>query len=265
MAIEIRPLFRPPRKTIITLDPESLSRRIAELLARVRQERYEATIKHKDKIAPKQRTTAQQIATWAGSIKNFASHKLREERELDSYQDALKLIYHVVSWYADHWQDSPYIPDVQSAMSLRRKFERLEAAQQRMTPKTNGHHHMSLAEVLNKSGIPVSRTAAFTKDLLTPAKRLTLFDLEDEIALASALAQLYAQVKEARDAAMLPGPLRGRLGGPFEIVRRYIGWLEEQHWRASSRVLQLSSPAFAQYRRDTQDQEGFDPIDGRTH
>jgi len=247
--MEIRPLFRPPRKTILTplTDPTSACQRAAELIAQVRQEQAHIT------------SSPQQIAGWSRSIQNFVNRALKDR------DDAPMTVYRLVSWYAEHWQDSPYIPVVHSAKSLREKFERLEAAQQRMTPKSNGYHHMSLAEVLNKSGIPSSRSAAFTRDLLTPAKALALFDLEDEIALAHALAQLYAQVKEARDAAMLPGPLRGRLGGPFEIVRRYIGWLDDQRWRASSRVLKLASPAFSQYRRDTQDQEGFDPIDGRTH
>jgi hypothetical protein len=253
MAKEIRHLAppKPPKQIIKPLsDPDGLCLRCAELIAQVRQERHNLTVKHRQ---PKTLTSATQIASWARSIKTYAATLD------DDHKAACQAVYRVVAWYAEHWSDSPYIPVVSSAKSLKDKFDRLEAAMQRLSP-VNGHD-LTVPEVLGKYGIRL--VDSFARDILRPAKKLGVFDANDDIVLAGHLAALYAAIRTARDDASLSDDLKLRLGGPSEIVKRYIEWLHDKQWRVSSKVLTVSSPAFGQFRRDYQDGEGFDPIDGR--
>ena len=46
-------------------------------------------------------------------------------------------------------------------------------------------------------------------------------------------------------------------------MRRYVAWLQEKDWEASSKVLKLNSPSFEQFRRDYRVLEGNDPINGK--
>jgi hypothetical protein len=110
-------------------------------------------------------------------------------------------------------------------------------------------------EILQQCGLSERMTKWFIQDVLKPAKALHLFDMDNDGILAARLADLYAQIRYGRDLASL-------LVGPLGLLQRYIQWLGERDWDASSKVLMMDSPAFAQFRRDYARLEGRDPITG---
>jgi hypothetical protein len=121
---------------------------------------------------------------------------------------------------------------------------------------------LSSQELLAQSGF-ADRIVESLTEIIKAAKRLQLFDLKTEAALTVHILDLYEAMKAGRESANLSTNLKIRIGGVLEIMRRYIAWLEEKHWEASSNVLKMDSRAFVSFRRDFRNLEGVDPIDGK--
>ena len=120
----------------------------------------------------------------------------------------------------------------------------------------------SSQEILAQSGY-TDRVVESLTEIIKAAKRLQLFDLKTEAELTLHILDLYDALKGGREAANLATNLKIRIGGVLEIMRRYVAWLAEKDWEASSKVLKLNSPSFASFRRDFRALEGVDPIDGK--
>ena len=78
---------------------------------------------------------------------------------------------------------------------------------------------------------------------------------QDRGGLAVHVLDLYDAVKKGAKSQPATN-LKIRIGGPLEILRRYVDWLAEKDWEASSQVLKPNSPAFASFRRDFRSLEG---------
>jgi hypothetical protein len=120
----------------------------------------------------------------------------------------------------------------------------------------------SSQEILAQGGF-TDRVVESLTEIIKAAKRLQLFDLKTEAELTVHILDLYDAMKGGREAANLSTNLKIKIGGPLEILRRYMAWLVEKDWEASSKVLKLNSPSFASFRRDFRSLEGIDPIDGK--
>jgi len=121
---------------------------------------------------------------------------------------------------------------------------------------------LSIQEVIEQSEF-TPRTAEALANIVKQAKRLQLIDMKSDGVLTSRVIELYTAMKAEWDAANMSSDLKIHIGGPLEILRQYLAWLLEKDWQASSKVLKLDSPAFAQFRRDYRDLEGRDPINGK--
>jgi hypothetical protein len=161
-------------------------------------------------------------------------------------------------------QSLKYIPVIHSGKALLEKFDRLEEAKMRFSElRDEEGEDLTVEEVLHQKGFVSDRLVdSMVRDIIKPAKRIGFIDIKSDAVLAAKLVDLYSSIREQRNDANLSSGLRIRLGGPLEILNRYVEWLIEKDWEASSRVLKLDSPAFSQFRRDFRSLEGSDPITG---
>jgi hypothetical protein len=219
---------------------------VAEMLAEIRLDRAHM------------RTSDQQIVNWVKQIKRFS-------KQLAGGEPPIVRLYTLIKWYKDHYDDDEYIPRVESATSLVSKFERLEAAMlRRVKLKTANGHDLSIKQVLQQNGITHPRIVdTIERDLVIPARRLHLSDMTNDAVLTDKIVGLYNEIQNERATVRLSPAVKLNIGGPLEVMRRYISWLAEKDWDASSRVLKSDSPAFNQFRRDFRNMEGNDPVNGK--
>jgi len=176
-------------------------------------------------------------------------------------------VYTVVTWYRDQptWRKDKYLPRVDTAKTLREKFDRLEAAM---------HSRMDSSEPDDEIPRDVLRAAvggdgpvltSIERDVFAPARKLRLTG--DDLGLARALARLHASIRAERAAAGVSDDLVRQLGGAVGLLARYVAFLGDQGWVATLRVLQPDSPAFAQFRRGQAqlDARDRDPVTGKSH
>jgi hypothetical protein len=87
--------------------------------------------------------------------------------------------------------------------------------------------------------------------------------MTNDAVLTDKIVGLYNEIQNERATVRLSPAVKLNIGGPLEVMRRYISWLAEKDWDASSRVLKSDSPAFNQFRRDFRNMEGNDPVNGK--
>jgi hypothetical protein len=227
-------------------DSFKVHRMIAETLAKIRLERA-----HRETSEPN-------LVSWEKDVKRLC-------RELRGDGPACTRVLDVLTWYKDHWNDDEYIPRVESGKSLLDKFDRLEAAMhKRVSFRDENDEELSIEQVLRQKGFVSDRLIdTMLRDIIKPAKKLRFIDVKGDALLTSKLIDLYNAMREERNNSNLSSDMKIRLGGPLEILKRYIDWLIEKDWEASTRVLKVDSPAFAQFRRDFRSLEGWDPISGK--
>jgi hypothetical protein len=227
-------------------DSFKVHRKIAELLAEIRLDRAS------------RETTEVQLASWEKDVKRLC-------KQLRGNGPSCIRVLAVLKWYKDHWDDDEYIPRVESGKSLYDKFDRLEIAmRKRVSFRDENDEELSIEQVLRQKGFVADRLIdTIMRDIIKPAKQLRLIDVKGDALLTARLIDLYNAMREERNNSNLSSDMKVRLGGPLEILKRYIDWLIEKDWEASTRVLKMDSPAFAQFRRDFRSLEGLDPISGK--
>ena len=170
----------------------------------------------------------------------------------------------VVEWYASSqpWRSDKMVPWIDGGPSLYEKFSRLEECMRRLGGSANPEETpRDIIKLVVGNGTVLSR---FEETVLAPARRLHLSD--DELALAHALCELYSGIRDERARVRVTDELASQMGGPADLLRRYLSWVGEHDWTATLRVLQYNSPSFAQFRREAarMDARDRDPVTGKS-
>lgn len=186
--------------------------------------------------------------------------------------EALRVL-RVVEWYErwcdEHFEDGVsrrklererYMPVVHAGPSLERKFISLEN-QMRAAEDEDRVASTTVDDVVRRT-FNGSRVIAdsFRTDVLARTIELDVGDVPEPV-LAAKLAEAYQAIRAARPNGATP---EGVLG-PMTLLERYVQWLGERDWRMTTRVLDVASPAFQQFRREQASlhPRGADPVTGR--
>lgn len=182
---------------------------------------------------------------------------LRLVGELGGPDPSLRLL-RAVEWYREHAGDR-YVPWIEGARSLYEKFGRLEA---RMREAGAGDSPGETVDEVVAGLFNGSRVLAesFRSDLLAGAMLLDLGGAREAV-VAARLGEMYRAIRAAR-----ASPVSEGTPGALTLLGCYVGWLSERDWTTmTTRVLDLDSPAFGQFRREVASRHprGADPVTGR--
>jgi len=200
--------------------------------------------------------TPSKINSWANEI--------RKLNEIDKVSHSR--IKEALDWYEDNI-GKQYVPVIESGISMRNKFIKLEEAMKRSGHTFKNKKPYRPERVIRRYFRNKDLTTFFYRDCYLPAEGL--FDRDvDKNELAQTLVDLHIQISKQQEKYITP-ELQKLLPGPIDIVARYIAWIDNSTWlkNFNLQMFNISHALFTQYRRDEaeKDNKERDPLTGKSY
>lgn len=202
-------------------------------------------------------------------LNNWAS----EIRKLSQVEGVAPVrIEKALDWYAKNI-GGEYIPVIESGVSLRNKFIKLEEAMKRAgeLPKNNlkdSAHSPGPKQIIKKSLGELA--TSFEKECYLPAKDLipNLDGKTEKRKLAQALVSLYYQIQETQDKC-IPQNSQRLFPSAMSLIHSYIEWIEDNSWikDRSMNLFDANHFLFNKFRRDEAGKDNMerDPLTGKSY
>jgi hypothetical protein len=210
------------------------------------------------------KVTQSKLKSWSNEIRKITEQDGIDPSRIDTALD----------WYAENI-GGEFVPVIESASALKRKFINLEEAIKRDTrPSQNNHskpdQKASPKKIIKQADLPRTNADDFIKYCYEPAKEILSYSNNSQLPelankLISLYHNLYQQQQKTIDANDLMVGDANQVVHPETIIARYIQWLDRQDW-LDDKQPGLFTPnhklfnKFLNYLKD--DNLGYDPITG---
>ena len=189
---------------------------------------------------------------------------------------SIQRVRDALDWYQDNI-GGEYVPVIESGGTFRQKFIRLEAAMKRSGKSGNPRNPISDKAPPNPKKIiqrhlkedePMIHDV-FYRDCFIPAEGLFGGDpTVNKNHLAQQLLNLHDQIQAEQNANFTPD-LRQALDGPFDLVEKYVQWIENNSWidHPTVGMFDVGHSLFLRFRRDEAKNDNFerDPLTGQSY